>query len=71
MPKYPILRPKELTKALTKKGFKFKSQKGSHAKYSDGKHNVIIPMHNTIAPNTLRDILQQTGITLDELLGLL
>jgi predicted RNA binding protein YcfA (HicA-like mRNA interferase family) len=33
--KYPILRPNEIISALSKKGFVFKSQKGSHAKYTD------------------------------------
>jgi hypothetical protein len=34
--KYPILKPNEIISALSKKGFVYKSQKGSHAKYSDG-----------------------------------
>jgi predicted RNA binding protein YcfA (HicA-like mRNA interferase family) len=41
--KYPILRPNEIISALSKKGFIFKSQKGSHAKYTDGKHTPVIP----------------------------
>ncbi len=32
-PKYPILTPKEITKALEKGDFKFANQKGSHMKY--------------------------------------
>ena len=42
--KYPILKPNEIITALSKKGFKFISQKGSHLKYSDGKNIVIIPL---------------------------
>jgi predicted RNA binding protein YcfA (HicA-like mRNA interferase family) len=34
--KYPILKPNEIISAISKKGFKYKSQRGSHAKYSDG-----------------------------------
>jgi predicted RNA binding protein YcfA (HicA-like mRNA interferase family) len=69
--KYPILRPNEIISALSKKGFTFKSQKGSHAKYTDGHYTVVIPMHNTIARGTLRSILIQAGIELDEFMKLL
>jgi predicted RNA binding protein YcfA (HicA-like mRNA interferase family) len=34
--KYPILKPNEIISVLTKKGFVLKSQKGSHAKYTNG-----------------------------------
>jgi predicted RNA binding protein YcfA (HicA-like mRNA interferase family) len=69
--KYPILRPNEIISALSKRGFIFKGQKGSHAKYSDGHYTTIVPMHNTIARGTLRSILIQAGIELDEFLKLL
>ena len=69
--KYPILKPQEITTALTKKGFYLKSQKESHAKYSDGTHTVIIPMHETVARGTLRSILLQAGIELEEFISLL
>jgi len=69
--KYPILRPNEITSALSKKGFIFKSQKGSHAKYSNGIKIVIIPIHSTIAKGTLKSILIQAGVELNEFLGLL
>ena len=69
--KYPILRPHEIISVLLKKGFYFKSQKGSHAKYTNGKQTAIIPMHDTIARGTLKSILIQAGMELDEFLGLL
>jgi predicted RNA binding protein YcfA (HicA-like mRNA interferase family) len=69
--KYPILRPNEIISALSKNGFIFKSQRGSHAKYSNGIRIVIIPMHSTIAKGTLKSILIQAGIELNEFLGLL
>ena len=68
--KYPILRPNVIISALAKKGFYFKSQKGSHAKYSDGYHTVIIPMHDTVARGTLKSILLQADIELEEFLAL-
>jgi predicted RNA binding protein YcfA (HicA-like mRNA interferase family) len=69
--KYPILRPNEIIVALSKKGFVFKGQKGTHAKYTNGKHTAIIPIHNTVARGTLRSILIQAGIELEEFIKLL
>jgi len=69
--KYPILRPNEIISALSKKGFYFKSQKGSHAKYTNGSLTVIIPMHDTIARGTLKSILSQANVELEEFLNLL
>jgi predicted RNA binding protein YcfA (HicA-like mRNA interferase family) len=69
--KYPILKPRELIHALEKIGFNYKSKKGSHVKYTDGIHTVIIPMHDTIARGTLRSILHQAGIELEQLTELL
>jgi len=69
--KYPILRPGEVIAALSKKGFVFKSQKGSHSKYTDGKHTAIIPMHDTVARGTLKSILIQANIELEDFLRLL
>jgi predicted RNA binding protein YcfA (HicA-like mRNA interferase family) len=69
--KYPILRPNEIISALAKKGFIFKSRKGSHAKYTNGHRTAVVPMHDTVARGTLRSILIQTGIELDDFLRLL
>jgi predicted RNA binding protein YcfA (HicA-like mRNA interferase family) len=69
--KYPILRPDEIISALSKKGFYFKSQKGSHAKYSNGNRTVIIPIHETVARGTLKSILIQANIEIEEFIELL
>jgi len=68
---YPILRPIEIISALSKKGFYYKSQKGSHAKYTNGNNTVIIPMHDTIARGTLKSILIQANVKIEEFLTLL
>ena len=69
--KYPLLEPNEIISALSKKGFGYKSQKGSHAKYTNGYRTVIIPMHDTVARGTLKSIIIQAGIELDDFLKLL
>jgi predicted RNA binding protein YcfA (HicA-like mRNA interferase family) len=69
--KYPILRPNEIISTLLKMGFVYRSQKGSHVKYSDGHHTTIIPKHDTVARGTLKSILIQAGIELEAFLELL
>ena len=64
--KYPILKPDEIIRVLKLYGFKFISQKGSHMKYSDGYHFVIIPNHYEVAKGTLKSILQMADIDIDE-----
>ena len=72
--KYPVLPPAEIIKALEKVGFQKASQKGSHAKYKNSENPqrvVIIPMHNEIAKGTLKSILEQANLQLEEFLNLL
>ncbi len=72
--KYPILSPKQIIKALSKLGFEKISQRGSHAKYRNQAtpvKTVIIPMHSEIARGTLKSILEQANISLEEFLDLL
>ena len=62
----PVLRPDEIIRALERFGFHYVSQRGSHRKYTDGKHVVIIPMHDTVAKGTLRSILTMAEISAEE-----
>ena len=69
--KYPVLKPAEIINALGTHGFKFKSQKGSHAKYVKVSKNAptrtaIVPMHDEVAKGTLQSILEQAGMSLDD-----
>ncbi len=68
--KYPILPPKDIIKVMKKFGFEKCSQKGSHAKYAnyDTGKIFIIPMHYEIARGTLKSILEQAEIELEEFL---
>ena len=69
--KYPILTPREIIRKLESFGFKYKSQKGSHVKYvKEGTptKTVIIPNDDTVARGTLRSILEQANIELEEFL---
>lgn len=72
--KYPSLKSSEVVKKLMKFGFVFKSQRGSHAKYVKAEAEfptriAIVPMHDTVSKGTLKKILQQAGLSLEEFLG--
>jgi len=68
--KYPVLEPEIIIRVLQKEyGYRFVSQKGSHRKYTDGSHTVIIPMHSEVAKGTLRSILQMAEIPIDDFLS--
>lgn len=71
--KYPILPPSKIIFVLTKLGFQKVSQKGSHAKYKNSYTNriCIIPMHSEIARGTLKSILEQVNISIEQFLNLL
>jgi predicted RNA binding protein YcfA (HicA-like mRNA interferase family) len=62
----------DAVRALERAGFVFRSQRGSHRKlrHSDGR-TVIVPMHRELAPGTLRSILKQAGLSVEQLRALL
>ena len=61
-----------MKRALERAGFTVVHQRGSHVKmrHADGR-TAIIPMHPELAPGTLRSILRQAKLTVEELLELL
>lgn len=73
MPKLPILSSKEVIKILRKAGFDYapKRGKGSHtALFKKAKNKtqlVIVPYNKQIPKGTLLSILEQAGISKDEL----
>jgi predicted RNA binding protein YcfA (HicA-like mRNA interferase family) len=75
MPKLPVISGKELVSALKKAGFVEVRQRGSHVSMQKVTHGVtyktVVPMHRELAKGTLLDILQQTGLSRDDLLKLL
>ena len=67
--KYPVLPPKKIIKIMEREfGFEKISQKGSHVKYKNfsTQRIFIIPMHKEVAAGTLKSILEQANIELDE-----
>ncbi|NED85470.1 type II toxin-antitoxin system HicA family toxin, partial [Streptomyces sp. SID11233] len=48
-------------------GFAHVSTRGSHAKYRWGERTVIVPMHRTLSPGTLRSVLRQADWSVEDL----
>ncbi|MCG0277824.1 MAG: type II toxin-antitoxin system HicA family toxin [Thermanaeromonas sp.] len=71
-PKLPGVSGREVIKALTKAGFRQASQRGSHVKmrHPSGR-TAIVPLHDALAPGTLRSVLKQAGLTVEEFITLL
>ena len=66
--KYPVLKPDEVIKRLENAGFWFVKQKGSHYKMTNGERVCVIPIHNEVAKGTLKSILLQANISLEDFL---
>ncbi len=66
--KYPVLSSEEVVKRLESFGFISVSQKESHRKFKKGERVVIVPMHSEIAKGTLKSILTQANISLEDFL---
>jgi len=73
MSKLPTVSGKDCIKALEKIGFAVYRQKGSHITLvrEDPAAQVTVPNHKTIAKGTLRNIIRQVDLTVDEFTDLL
>ena len=75
MPKLPIVSGKEVIKALSKIGFEHIRTKGSHAilnKQTDkGKITIPVPLHKEVAKGTLKSIMNQAELKLEDFLKLI
>ncbi len=56
-----------VVRALQRLGFQFAHQAGSHAIMKKGVRTVVVPQHKAIKPGTLKSLIEQAGITLEEL----
>jgi predicted RNA binding protein YcfA (HicA-like mRNA interferase family) len=73
MSKLPVVSGWECVKALQKIGFVIRRQTGSHIvmKRLDPKAQVVVPNHDALDKGTLKSILRQAGLTVDEFIALL
>lgn len=75
MSKLPVLRAREVIGALLRAGFIIHHQKGSHVRLrsqTTPTRNITVPSHNGDVPTgTLRRILEQADISVDDFIGLI
>ena len=75
MPKLPVISGIKIVKALSKIGFEHIRTSGSHMiltkKNNSKKITIPIPNHKELAKGTLKSIMKQAEINLEELLKLL
>ncbi len=70
-PRLPVVSGRETIKALTKLGFAEAGQRGSHIKLRRDELTVIVPLHRELAPGTLRSVLRQADLTIEQFTELL
>jgi len=74
MPKLPVLSGIEAIKALSKIGYNVDHQTGSHIilRHREEPHRrLTVPNHKELAKGTLKAIIRQAGLGLEEFLRLL
>ena len=75
MANIPSIRACEVVRVALSIGYVFDCQRGSHAVYfrSSDNRRVVIPMHGTkdLKPGTLRGIVNDMGLSVDEFIALL
>ena len=73
MPKLPQIKPKDLEKALIKLGFSPRPTKSGHVVFTqpDGRRTVVPAHSRPVATGTLRAIIRQIDISINEFLKLL
>ncbi len=75
MPKLPVLTAQKVISVLEKQGFQYQRQKGSHRIFAHPSTGqvVVVPVDKgkDIPPATLRSILKQANLEVEEFLDLL
>jgi predicted RNA binding protein YcfA (HicA-like mRNA interferase family) len=73
MSRLPQISGMECVKALQRAGYEVRRQKGSHIILTrqDPYRLVSVPNHKTLKSGTLRAIISQAGLTVEEFLDLL
>ena len=76
MSKLPVASGKDTVKALSKAGFVFMRQRGSHVtlakEIGPNKYLItVVPMHKELAKGTLRKIIADSGLSVQDFVKLL
>ena len=73
MSKLPVISGRKCVRALEKAGFYLKRQTGSHLvlRRDEPFAQVVVPDHKVLDRGTLRAIIRQAGLSVDEFVSLL
>ena len=74
MPKLPLLSTNEVVKALSKLGYRFDHQTGSHVILRNSQlphRRAVVPNRREVPRGTLRAIIREAGLTPEEFVKLL
>jgi predicted RNA binding protein YcfA (HicA-like mRNA interferase family) len=73
MSKLPRVSGRECAAALKKRGFQFKRQHGSHIilRRDEPFAQLVVPDHDELDRGTLRALIRQAGLSVDEFVQLL
>ncbi len=66
--KLPVISGEQLIKILAKLGFSVKRQAGSHVVLQKGDIVFSVPLHEELKKGTLKAILSQSGLAVEDLL---
>ncbi len=62
---------REVVKGLKRLGFSVDNQEGSHIRLSRGGLRVTVPDHPALLPKTLKSIMKQANVTIDDLMAVI
>jgi predicted RNA binding protein YcfA (HicA-like mRNA interferase family) len=73
MSKLPVVSGRECLKALGRAGYRLRRQEGSHMilRRDDPFTQVVVPDHKELDRGTLRAIIRQAGLSVNEFIALL
>jgi predicted RNA binding protein YcfA (HicA-like mRNA interferase family) len=74
MSKLPVVSGQDVIKALAKIGYEFDHQRGSHIVLRQGfepHRRLTVPNHKEIAKGTLRKIIRDAGLSVEDFVDLL
>ena len=74
MPKLPVVSGMEVVKALAKIGYEIDHQTGNHVILRQKEtpyRRLTVPKHSELAKGTLRAVIRQAGLTVEEFVELL
>jgi len=74
MPKLPIISGKAAVKAFSKLGYEVDHQTGSHIILRQRKYphrRLTVPNHKELSKGTLRGLIKQAGLTIEEFVDLI